>query len=174
MKQASALLLFFIGTMMISNQATIIPLYLMMSNFQLINTFWSIILPFSAWGWTIFLFKNFFDTLPDELFEAAKIDGASYIKVFTRLVIPLSKPVFAIAILNMFTSVYNQFMVPLMMLPGKENWPLMVRIYQATQAAVPWNQVLVMLSVASLPLIAIFIACQKYVIQGITMTGLKG
>lgn len=174
LKNAGTLLLFFVGTMMISNQATIIPTFLMMNSWKLINSFWSIILAFSAWGWTVFLFKNFFDTLPDALMEAARIDGASNIRIFISIVFPLSLPVFSIAILNTFNSVYSQFMVPLMLLPAQEKWPLMVQIYTSTVSATPWNQVMVLLTMASLPLILAYILCQKYVVEGIVMTGLKG
>jgi multiple sugar transport system permease protein len=173
-KHSNGLLLFFIGTMMISNQATIIPTFLMMNDWGLINSFWSVILTFSAWGWMVFLFKNFFDTLPEALMDAARIDGANNLTIFIRIVFPLSLPVFSIAILNTFNVVYSQFMVPLMLLPAKEKWPLMLQIYTATVSAVPWNQVMVLLTTASLPLIIIYIFCQKYVVEGVVMTGIKG
>jgi multiple sugar transport system permease protein len=179
LRGSSALLLFFVGTMMISNQATIIPTYLMMFDFplthwNLVNSLWSVILTFSAWGWAVFLFKNFFDSLPPALFEAARIDGAGNMTIFLKIVVPLSMPVFSIAVLNTFNAVYSQFMVPLMLLPKKEKWPLMVQIYQSTMAAVPWNQVMVLLSVASIPLILIYVFCQRYIVEGIVMTGIKG
>ncbi len=174
LKHAGTLLLFFVGTMMISNQATIIPTFLMMNRWKLINSFWSVILTFSAWGWSVFLFKNFFDTIPDTLIEAARIDGATNLQIFTRIMFPLSLPVFSIAILNTFNAVYSQFMVPLMLLPAKNKWPLMVQIYTSTVSAVPWNQVMVLLTVASLPLILVYVSCQKYVVEGIVMTGIKG
>jgi multiple sugar transport system permease protein len=174
LRGAGGLLLFFIGTMMISNQATIIPTFLMMNRWKLINSLWSVILSFSAWGWMVFLFKNFFDSLPDALMEAARIDGASNLTIFFRIVVPLSLPVFSIAVLNTFNAVYSQFMVPLMLLPQKDKWPLMLEIYTATVSAVPWNQVMVLLSLASLPLIIVYILCQKNIVQGIVMTGLKG
>ncbi len=173
-KHSEGLLLFFIGTMMISNQATIIPTFLMMNDWGLINSFWSIILAFSAWGWMVFLFKNFFDTIPEALMDAARIDGANNFVIFSKIIVPLSLPVFSIAILNTFNAVYSQFMVPLMLLPAKEKWPLMLQIYTATVSAVPWNQVMVLLSTASLPLIVIYIFCQKYIVEGIVMTGIKG
>jgi multiple sugar transport system permease protein len=179
LKGSNALLLFFIGTMMISNQATVIPTYLMMSNFplthwNLINSLWSVILAFSAWGWSVFLFKNFFDSLPTALFEAARIDGAGNMAIFLKIVLPLSLPVFSIAVLNTFNAVYSQFMIPLTFLQKTEKWPLMVQIYSSTLSATPWNQVLVMLVVASVPLVIMYVLCQRYIVEGIMMTGLKG
>ena len=88
--------------------------------------------------------------------------------------VPLSLPVFAIAILNTFNVVYSQFMVPLMLLPAKDKWPLMLQIYTATVSAVPWNQIMVLLTTASLPLIVIYIIFQRYIVEGIVMTGIKG
>lgn len=179
LKGKNALLMFFVGTMMISNQATILPIYLMMFDFpllhiNLVDNPLSVILAFSAWGWTVFLFKNFFDSIPNELMEAAHMDGAGNLRIFFKIVVPMSLPVFSIAILNTFNAVYSQFMVPLMLLPSREQWPLMVRIYAATQSAVPWNQIMVMLSASSLPLILMYILCQRNIVQGIAMTGLKG
>jgi multiple sugar transport system permease protein len=180
LRGSNLLLLFFIGTMMISGEATVIPLYLMMfkfpiTNWNLINTFWALILPFTAWGWAVFLFKNFFDSLPSALFDAAKIDGAGNITIFTRIVIPLSAPVFAIVIYNTFNAVYNQFMLPLMMLPSAEKWPLMVQIYTTqNSSSYALNQVMVLLTFASLPLILAYIFCQRYIVEGVVMTGIKG
>jgi multiple sugar transport system permease protein len=180
LRGSKLLLLFFLGTMMISGEATLIPLYLMMINFplthwNLINTFWALILPFSAWGWAVMLFKNFFDSLPTALFDAAKIDGAGNLMIFFRLVIPLSAPVFAIVIYNTFNAVYNQFMLPLMMLPSADKWPLMVQIYITQNSSTyALNQIMVLLSITSIPLIVAYIFCQRYIVEGVVMTGIKG
>jgi multiple sugar transport system permease protein len=180
LKGSKFLLLFFLGTMMISGEATVIPLYLMMFNFplthwNLINTFWALILPFSAWGWAVFLFKNFFDSLPTALFDAARIDGAGNFVIFARIVIPLSAPVFAIVIYNTFNAVYNQFMLPLMMLPSAEKWPLMVQIYTTQNSgSYALNQVMVLLAITSIPLLLAYMLCQRYIVEGVVMTGIKG
>jgi multiple sugar transport system permease protein len=179
LKGSHALFLFFIGTMMISGQAILIPTYLMMvkfplTNWNLINSFWSVILASSAWGWMVFLFKNFFDSLPSALFEAAKIDGAGNLAIFLRIVFPNSLPVFAIAVLSTFNAMYNQFMLPLLFLPSRDKWPLMVFIYNSAFVSRPWNLVLVMLTFASIPLVIVYVLCQRYIVEGIVMTGIKG
>jgi multiple sugar transport system permease protein len=179
LRMGNILLLFFVGTMMISSQALLIPTYLMMvkfplTNWNLINSFWSVILAFSAWGWIVFLFKTFFDSLPSALFEAARIDGAGNMTIFLRIVFPNSLPVFAIAVLNTFNAVYNQFVLPLAFLPRREKWPLMVMIYNATNTSIPWNLILVMLTFTSIPLIIVYALCQRYIVEGIVMTGIKG
>lgn len=173
------ILLFFLGTMMVSNQSLSFPTYIMMMKFpvlhvNLINSFWSLLLAFSAWAWAIFILKGFFDGLPNDLMESARIDGASNSMIFTRIVMPLSKPVFAVVILNTFMAVYNQFLFPLVLLPDEKKWPIMVRIYGAQQGSAMWNEVMVMLVVATLPVVLVYLLTQKYIVQGISMTGLKG
>ncbi|MEG2381198.1 MAG: carbohydrate ABC transporter permease, partial [Oscillospiraceae bacterium] len=98
-KFGNAVLLFFLATMMFSPQALMFPLYIMMTNVpfihvNLINTKLAYILATAAWAYAIFLFKGFFDNTPTALIEAAKIDGASSIKIFTSILLPLSKPIF--------------------------------------------------------------------------------
>ena len=173
------ILLFFIGTMMINEQAIAIPSYLLFQNFfgtgiNMINSFWSLLLAFSAWGWVIFLLKGFFDGLPDDLIESARIDGAGAMRVLANIVLPLSKPVLAVVILNTFMAVYNQFLFPLILLPDSNNWTIMIRIYAAQRGRASWNQSMVMLSFSTVPVLIIYLLAQKNIVQGISMTGLKG
>ena len=173
------ILLFFIGTMMINEQAIAIPSYLIFQNFlgtgvNMINSFWSLLLAFSAWGWVIFLLKGFFGGLPDDLIESARIDGAGAMRVLANIVLPLSKPVLAVVILNTFMAVYNQFLFPLILLPDSANWTIMIRIYAAQRGRASWNQSMVMLSFSTVPVLIIYLLAQKNIVQGISMTGLKG
>lgn len=168
------LLMFFVGTMMISGQAIIVPTYIMMGWFGLIGTFTGVILSQSAWGWSVFMFKGFFDTFPKDLLEAARIDGAGNMRIFWTLVVPLTKPVFAVVVLNTFRAVYNQFMFPLMLLPDDKKWTILIRIYAAQEGSATWNSVMVMLTAAVIPILIFYLFMQKYIVQGITMTGLKG
>lgn len=173
-------MLFFLGTMMISGQALMFPLYLMMANLpiihvSLINNFWSYILACSAWGYTLFLFKGFFDGLPDELMEAARIDGAGSLRIFTNIVIPLSLPVLAVNLLNTFMAVYNDFLFPMMLLQNDSKWTIMIRIYSAQWGSnATWNNIMVMLTVSTIPVILVYFLAQKRIVQGISLTGLKG
>ena len=173
------ILLFFIGTMMINEQAIAIPSYLIFQDFlgtgvNMINSFWSLLLAFSAWGWVIFLLKGFFGGLPDDLIESARIDGAGAMRVLANIVLPLSKPVLAVVILNTFMAVYNQFLFPLILLPDSNNWTIMIRIYAAQRGRASWNQSMVMLSFSTVPVLFIYLLAQKNIVQGISMTGLKG
>ncbi|MEN6313144.1 MAG: carbohydrate ABC transporter permease [Clostridiaceae bacterium] len=172
-------LLFFVGTLMISEQTLLFPTYIMMYDFplihvNLINSFIAPVLAWSAWGWAIFLFKGFFDSVPNELMESARIDGANNLYIFGKIILPLSKPVFAVIILNTFMAVYNTFVVPLLLLPEENNWTLMVRIYAAQEGRATWNEVIIMLTFATIPVLIIYMFAQKYIVQGINMTGIKG
>jgi multiple sugar transport system permease protein len=178
-KGAKYVLLFFLGTMMINEQAIAIPSYLMFQNFlgsgvSLINSFWSLLLAFSAWGWAIFLLKGFFDGLPQELMEAARIDGAGAMQMLLTLVLPLSKPVLAVVLLNTFMAVYNQFLFPLILLPDSSKWTIMIRIFAAQKGRATWVDSMVMLSFSTLPVLIVYFFAQKSIVQGISMTGLKG
>ena len=178
-KGSKYVLLFFVGTMMINEQAIAIPSYLMFQNVMgtgvsLINNFWSLLLAFSAWGWSIFLLKGFFDGLPSELMEAARIDGAGALQMLGTIVLPLSQPVLAVVILNTFMAVYNQFLFPLILLPDSSKWTIMIRIFAAQKGAATWRDTMVMLSFSTVPVLIVYFMAQKYIVQGITMTGLKG
>lgn len=173
------MLLFFVGTMMINEQAIAIPTFLMFHDFlgtgvSLINSFWSLLLAFSAWGWAIFLLKGFFDGLPSDLLESARIDGAGSMQVLARIVMPLSKPVLAVILLNTFMAVYNQFLFPLILLPDSSKWTIMIRIYATQRGSATWNQTMVLLTFSTLPVLVVYLFAQKYIVQGISMTGLKG
>jgi len=177
-KGAKWVLLFFVGTMMISEQALAIPTFLMFHNFfglgSLINSFWSLLLAFSAWGWAIFLLKSFFDGLPNELMEAARVDGAGAMQMLGKIIMPLSKPVLAVVILNTFMAVYNQFMFPLVLLPDSSKWTVIIRIYAMQRGRATWVEIMVLLTFATIPVMAVFVLAQKYIVQGIALTGLKG
>ena len=181
------LLLFFIGTMMIPGMVLTIPNYLILKEFpfrslfgipfphtNLLNTFWALILPAGASGFAVYLFKGFFDQLPLELLDAARIDGATEMKVFTQIAMPLSKPVFAVLGIMGFMGSWNEFMWPFIVLQEKELWTLMVGLYQLQNSAGEPNIVMASLVLGALPVILMFVFFQQYILEGIVMTGLKG
>ncbi|WP_256759561.1 carbohydrate ABC transporter permease [Cohnella sp. WQ 127256] len=178
-KFSKTLLLFFLGTLMISSQALMFPTYIMLSDLpiihvNLLNNYLAYILPSASWGYMIFLFKGFFDGLPNELMEAGKIDGAGAFRMFAQIIVPLSKPVFAVNILQTFMAVYNDFIMPLFVFPSDRLWTIMVRIYTAQNGSfATWNNIMVMLTVATIPILLLYFAVQKQLVQGISMTGLK-
>lgn len=176
------LLLFFIGTMMIPDEMLLIPLYNIMQAFpgfgkgiNLLNTYWALILPFSAWGYSIYLLYGFFSQLPDELLDAAKIDGASEFYTYLNIVVPLSKPALAVMALFTFMGVWNMFLYPLIIAPSEDMWTVMVGMYMLQSgSSLQWNQIMASLTLAAVPPLIVFLFFQKYLTEGIVMTGLKG
>ena len=169
------ILLIILGTMMFSGAALMFPLYIMMADLGLLGSKWALILSSGAWAYTIFLFKNFFDNIPTDLMEAARIDGASNMRTFFSIVLPLSKAVFAVNILNSFMALYNDFLYPLMLLPDEKNWTIMIRIYNLDMVGrVQPTSMYVLLVTAVMPILLVYLLAQRNIAEGISTTGIKG
>lgn len=173
------LMLFFMTTMMISSQALSFPLYLMMADFPLIHVSmlgskWAYILASSAWAWSLMLFRGFFDNIPTQLFEAARIDGAGPIRTFIKIALPLAKPAFVLNIMNTCTVVYNDFFIPLMLIPDEKNWTIMIRLYITQRSSnIELNGIYAMILVIVLPLVILYLFAQKHLVDGIATSGMK-
>jgi multiple sugar transport system permease protein len=135
-----------------------------------------LILPYTAWGLSVLLFKGFFDQLPKDLIEAARLDGASEFKIFTTVVFPLSRPVFSIMALWTFLSMWQSFMWPYIVsiVQPQEFWTYPVALYYKQSAGAYANEMMALAVLASLPTIVIFIVFQRFIERGIVWTGLKG
>ena len=176
-KGKNVIYILMLGTQMISTTAVLFPTYIMITKMGLIGNKWSRVLISSTWAYAIILYKNFFDSIPSDLIEAAEIDGAGEFRKIINIIMPLSKPVYAVCILNTFMGVYNDFLFPLMLLPDEKDWTLMVRIYAMTKntdGSIPINVIYVFLFVTVLPTIIIYLFAQKNLQQGIATSGLKG
>ncbi|NLC47420.1 MAG: carbohydrate ABC transporter permease, partial [Firmicutes bacterium] len=113
---------------------------------------------------------------PDDLVDAATIDGASELRTFAQIVLPLSKPILATLTIFIFLGVWNDFMWPYIVITTTEKQPLMVAIYNSVfkSAVFAQNDIMAAITIAILPPIAVFFALQKHITRGITLTGLKG
>ncbi|UVI27531.1 carbohydrate ABC transporter permease [Paenibacillus spongiae] len=171
----SGLTLFFVATIMIPEIAILVPLYLTMDKLHLVNTLWGIILPHTAWGIVIFLFKGFFEQLPGELLQAARIDGASEFRIYWWLIVPMSAPIFTVVSVMTFIAVWNEFLWPLVIARSPSVWTFTVALndFQNRQS-MGANVVMSSLVVATIPLMIIIITCQKLIEKGVSFTGLKG
>jgi len=167
--------LFFVATIMIPEIAILVPLYLTMEQLGLVNTLWGIILPHTAWGIVIFLFKGFFDQLPGELLQAARIDGASELGIYRKIVIPMSLPIFTVVGVMTFIAVWNEFMWPLVVARKESAWTLTVALndFQNRQT-LGTNVLMSSLTVATVPMLLVFLFCQRLVERGAAWTGVKG
>jgi ABC-type glycerol-3-phosphate transport system permease component len=176
-----ALFLLVLGTMMLPWQVTIVPTFLLFRYMGWINTYMPLIIPsyFGGGAFFIFLLRQFFMSIPRDLDEAAKIDGASSVRVFWNIILPLSKPALATVAIFSFIEHWNEFIGPLIYLnsPQKFTVSIGLRYFVSNpfESDEPREAILMAASliVAAPPLI-LFFAAQKYFVQGIVTTGIKG
>lgn len=175
---SSVLFMVLLGTMMLPSQVTLIPQYLLYYKMGMVNTFWPLIIPSWLGGgaFNIFLFIQFFRTLPKELDEAAKIDGANSWQVFTRILLPAVKPVMLAVLVMALVFNWNDFFNPLIYLNSSDKFTIAIglQFFKGSQGNVQIGQMMAMALVSLAPVMLVFATCQKYFIQGIKMSGLKG
>jgi multiple sugar transport system permease protein len=171
-----ALFVLVLATMMIPDQATLVPIYVLFARLGWTNTFLPLTVPtyFAVDAFTIFLMRQFFMTIPRELDDACKIDGGGPITLLTRVIIPLSLPVFGVVTILQFVSRWNDFFWPLIFLNTLDNYTvsLGLRLFQ-TRYFVQTNIMMAMSLLAALPTITLFFLAQRYFIRGIVLTGVN-
>ena len=177
-KIANILMTLFIATMMIPNIVYIVPLYSMIQRFSLKDNFLSVILPGVPNAIALVLFKGFFDDLPKELVEAARIDGASEYSIYFRMIIPLSYSVFGIITILVFTGNWNDIMWPTMVLSDTKVQTFSVVINRMmgniVNGSLDYPLVLAMSAIAALPTFILFAFFQKQMTKGLVFSGVKG
>ncbi|HYF50260.1 MAG TPA: hypothetical protein VEJ63_12695 [Planctomycetota bacterium] len=135
---------------------------------SLLNSYWALILPGVANGFSIFMFKGFFDSQPRELYEAAAMEGASELRMFFQITLPLCAPVMAVIGLEMFKSAYSAFMFALLVCQKEETWTLMVYLYQMQQWA-PNYVLIAALTLAAIPTLIAILVAQRFILRGIVL-----
>lgn len=167
-----------LATMMLPSQVTLIPQYLLYSKMRMIDTYIPLILPswLGASAFNILLFIQFFRTMPKELDEAAMLDGANSLQIFSKILLPSLKSVILAVLVMALVGNWNDFFTPLIYLNDSKKFTVAigVQFFKGSQGNVQIGQMMAISLVALLPILAIFITCQKYFIQGIKMSGLKG
>ena len=169
---AYQVLIFVLATMAFPAEVAMIPNFLLLKELSLLNTFWALILPGLASGFSIFLLKGFFDSLPKELYEAATMDGASELNMFGRITVPLSLPIFSVIALNAFTAAYGSFLFAMVVCQDPKMWTLMVWLYDLQDKA-PQYVIMAALTLAALPTLIVFLAAQKVILRGIILPSFK-
>lgn len=162
------ILLVLMLTMAFPPMVTQIPRFLMIRDLQLLNTFWALILPGLANGYSIFLLKGFFDSLPKELYESAQIDGAVEWHLFLHITMALSKPILAVIALNAFVHAYSAFMYALLICQDPNMWTLMVWLYQLQRLS-GTGVMYASLIIAALPTFLVFAFAQDVIMRGIVV-----
>jgi multiple sugar transport system permease protein len=168
------LFLLVLSTMMIPIQVTMIPTYLILNSVKLTNTLVGIALPTLVGGFNIFLFRQFMATIPDEVLEAARLDGAGEARAFFSIVLPMSKPILAVVGVLTFISGWNSFIWPLIIANDQNHYTLSVGL-SLLNKQLSINPPLQMAgaSLMVIPIVFVFVLLQKHIVQGFTMSGLK-
>ena len=172
MPSSYKILLFLMCTMTFPPMVTAIPSFIMLRQFNLLNTFAALVLPGMANGYSIFLLKGFFDSLPQELYESAQLDGASEWVLFWQITMGLSKPILAVIALNAFTAAYSNFMFAFVVCQDRRMWTMMVWLYELQQQS---GQAVMYASlvIAAIPTFLIFLFCQNIIMRGIVVPSEK-
>ncbi len=174
MRSTEKIILFLLATMAFPAAVTAIPGFLLIRDLGLLNTFAALVLPGVASGMSIFILKGFFDALPQELYEAATIDGASEWTVFTRITLPMTTPILAVNALNSFIHAYSSWEWAFLVCQKESHWTLAVWMYQMSQtfAHQPWC-VMAGFVLVSLPTAIVFLLCQRVILRGIVLPSMK-
>lgn len=164
-----------LATMMLPPHVTLIPQFILFKQLGWINTFYPLIVPqFFGGPYLTFLARQFFMTLPRDLDDAARIDGCSSWGVFSRVILPLSKPVVIMITILVFNGTWNEFLMPLIYLQSQDKFTLALglRMFQG-EAATSWHLLMAASLLTMLPVLVLFFTAQRYFMQGIVFTGVK-
>ncbi len=174
-KGKDALLTLVISLMVFPAEAIMLPMYREMADLGWINTWAALIVPFIAKCFSIYMFRQFFLDIPNDLLEAAKIDGCGPIKTFFTVVMPISGTVYATILILDFVAHWNDFMWPLLVVTGEEKRTIQLAI-QTFFGSKPINYgpIMASLTISAIPMLLMFIFLQKYYVEGIASTGIKG
>lgn len=162
-------------TLMIPGVVTFIPMFVTVSKLGLLNTYASLFLPFLATPLGVFLMRQFIGSIPDSLLDAARLDGAGEARIFTKIIVPLCKaPLATLAILT-FLSSWNNFLWPLVAAQGQNTYtlPVALSLFSVGQSATNYALLLAGATLVILPVVAVFIALQRYFTQSLVGTGIK-
>jgi len=170
-----------LSMLMVPIQVTIIPLYIMFAHVHLLNTITSLILPTTGNVLGVFILRNFFRSVPQDLIDAARIDGASYLRIWWTIMLPIARPsISAVAIIT-FISNWTNFLWPLVSVSSNASRTLPVGIAEffggqsgVSGSAPLYGPAMAAALMATIPAIVVFLLLQRYFVKGITMTGIKG
>ena len=164
-----------ICAMALPKQVIVIPLLQEMTFLHLNNTLWAVILPTVGWPFGVFLMKQFSETVPTEILEAARVDGAGELRTFFSVVFPMIKPGIGALAIFTFVNTWNDYFLQLVMLTSDKNWTLPLAIANLQgEMSTDFGLIMAGAALAAIPIVVVFIAFQKYFTQGIAMGAVKG
>jgi multiple sugar transport system permease protein len=164
-----------LGTLMVPAVVLFVPLFVLVSNLGMANSYPGLIFPFLAGPFGVFLMRQFILGLPDELIQAARVDGASEFRIFRSIIMPLCKPVLAtLGILTFLTS-WNQFLWPLVVAQSEDKYtlPVALAIYSIGEKRANYGLLMAGSVIVVIPVLLVFLALQRHFVRGIAMTGIK-
>ncbi|GIH96850.1 carbohydrate ABC transporter permease [Planobispora siamensis] len=170
-----ALFALVMAALMVPGAVTFVPLFVLISNLGLVDTHLGMILPFLAGPFGVFLMRQYISGLPDEVIDAARVDGAGELRIFARIVVPLARPALAALGILTFLSTWNSFLWPLVVAQSEERYtlPVALALYSIGQNQTRFGLLLAGAVVVVVPVLVVFVALQRFFVQGIAMTGLK-
>ncbi|KUK77926.1 MULTISPECIES: carbohydrate ABC transporter permease [unclassified Mesotoga] len=174
---SSVLFLILVLGFYIAPQSILIPLLRFIGSIGLYNSYWGLILTHTAYGVpiTTLLFRNYFESLPTEVVDSARIDGCSYIGTFFRIALPLSLPGFAVVAIFQFTNIWNEFLFGLILTRGVNSQPLTVAIGNLKGTTVAsWNIQMAGVMISVLPVLLVYVFFLKLIVKGLLMGSVKG
>jgi multiple sugar transport system permease protein len=162
-------------TMMVPFHLILIPMFIVIARLEWVNTYWGVILPYAMNAFNIFLFVQYFKTIPMELSKAARIDGCSELGILFRIIWPLSKPVLITVGILTFIQIWNLFLWPLIVLQEQtmRTLPLALATLKGVHGT-EWNALMALATIISVPVVLLFIWFQRYIVAGLAQSGLKG
>lgn len=164
-----------LATMMVPGQMTMIPVFLLLKYLGLLNSYLGLILPAAANIYSIFLIRQFMLTIPDDLIDAARIDGCSDFKIYWKIVLPLCKPVLATLAMFSFMGTWNDFLWPLIVMTSEKKYTLTVALANLSgEYVTEYGLLMAGAVIVVLPIILIYLFAQRYIIESFAHTGLKG
>ena len=164
-----------ICAMALPKQVIVIPLLQEMNILHLADNIWAVILPTVGWPFGVFLMKQFSETIPNEILEAARVDGAGELRTFFSVVFPMIKPGIGALAIFTFVNSWNDYFLQLIMLTSRENWTISLGIARLQgEMSSDFGLIMAGATLAAIPIVAVFIAFQKYFTQGIAMGAVKG
>ncbi|WP_422770416.1 carbohydrate ABC transporter permease [Plantactinospora sp. WMMC1484] len=164
-----------LGAVMVPSMVTFVPLFVLIANLGLSNTYAALVLPFLAWALGAFLMRQFMLSIPDELIESARVDGAGELRIFVRIVLPLCRPALAALAILGFLASWNNFIWPLVVATTEDKYtlPVALALYSVGQNQTNFGLLLAGSVVVVLPVLIVFVVLQRHFVRGIATTGLK-
>ena len=164
-----------LSTLMIPTEMLVIPWYIMARDFGWLDTYWGIMFPGMMTAFGTFLMKQFFETVPKDFIEAARIDGLNEFPIWWRIAVPLVTPALSALAIFTFLGNWTAFIWPLIVTTSKELYTVPVGLSSfAVEQSIQWEMIMTGASLATLPTLIIFLVLQRYIVRGVVMAGLKG